>query len=77
MKDLLGDKDQWIVVDSSTPPKGTSIKDWEKLEWKVKNTILLYLSYLVLLNVLGEDITKALWNMLGDLYHFKSLVNKL
>ena len=30
----------------------------------------------VLLNVLGEDTTKALWDKLGTLYQSKSLVNK-
>jgi len=31
----------------------------------------------VLLNVSGEAMTKALWDKLGNLYHSKSLVNKL
>jgi hypothetical protein len=31
----------------------------------------------VLLNVLGESTTKKLWDKLGTLYQFKSLVNKL
>jgi hypothetical protein len=32
---------------------------------------------LVLLNVLGEDSTKKLWDKLGSLYQLKSMVNKL
>jgi hypothetical protein len=37
----------------------------------------LCLSDLILLNVLGEATTKALWDKLGDLYQSKYLVNKL
>jgi hypothetical protein len=36
------------------------MKDMMKLDRKEKNKIQLYLSYLVLLNVIGEDTTKAL-----------------
>jgi len=39
--------------------------------------IELCLSYLVRLNVSGEDSTKKLWDKLGRLYQSKSLVNKL
>jgi hypothetical protein len=35
------------------------------------------LSNSVLLNVLGEDISKELWDNLGTLYQSKSLVKKL
>jgi hypothetical protein len=31
----------------------------------------------MLVNVLGENSTKKLWNKLGSLYQLKSLVNKL
>ena len=36
MEDLLVDKDQWIVVDSSTKPMGVSNEEWKKLDRKVK-----------------------------------------
>jgi hypothetical protein len=39
MEDLLVDRDQWIVVDPSTTPTGTSIDDWKKLDQKAKSTI--------------------------------------
>jgi hypothetical protein len=32
MKDLLVDRDQWIVVDPGTAPTGTSTDDWKKLD---------------------------------------------
>ena len=47
------------------------------MDRKAKSTIRLCLSNLVLLNVSGEDTTKDLWEKLGNLYQFKSLVNKL
>ena len=77
MEDLLVDKDQWIVVDSSTKPMGVSDEEWRKLDQKAKSTIRLCVSDSVLLNVSGEATTKALWDKLGTLYQFKSLVNKL
>jgi hypothetical protein len=39
MEDLLVDIDQWIVVDPSTAPIGTSTDDWKKLDRKAKRTI--------------------------------------
>jgi hypothetical protein len=64
-------------VDTCTTPTETSIDDWKKLDWKVKSTIRLCLSYSVLLNVSEEATTKDLWDNLGKLYQSKSLVNKL
>eukprot|EP00253_Pinus_taeda_P033018 PITA_33018 len=77
MEDLLLDKDQWIMVELGTKPTGVSNEEWKRLEQKAKSTIRLYVSYSILLNVLGEAMTKALWDKLGMLYQFKSLVNKL
>jgi hypothetical protein len=74
MEDLLVDKDQWILVDPGTAPTRTSIEDWKKLDRKAKRTIQLCLSDLVLLNVLGEATTKALWDKFGTLYQSKSPV---
>jgi hypothetical protein len=54
-----------------------STEDWEKLDRKVRSTIHLCLSDSILLNVYREDSTKKLWEKLGNLYHSKSLVNKL
>ena len=71
------DKDQWIVVDLGTKPTRVSNEKWKKLDRKAKNTIRLCVSDLVLLNVSGEAMAKALWDKLGTLYQSKSLVNKL
>ena len=77
MEDLLVDRDHWIAVDPGTTPTGTSIDDWKKTDWKAKSTIRLCLSDSVLLNVSKEATAKDLWEKLGNLYHSKSLVNKL
>eukprot|EP00253_Pinus_taeda_P002802 PITA_02802 len=77
MEDLLVDNDQWIVVDPGTKPTGVFDEGCKKLDWKAKNTIRLCISNSVLLNVSGEATMKALWDKLGILYQFKSLVNKL
>ena len=77
MEDLLVDKDRWIVVDPGTKPTGVTDEEWKKLDQKAKNTIRLCVSDLVLLNVSGEAMAKALWDKLGTLYQSKSLVNKL
>jgi hypothetical protein len=39
MEDLLVDIYQWIVVDPSTAPTGTSTDVWKKLDRKAKSTI--------------------------------------
>jgi hypothetical protein len=77
MEDLLVERDQWIAVDPSTAPIGNSIDDWKKMDQKAKRTIRLCLSDSVLLNVSKEATAKDLWEKLGKLYQYKSLVNKL
>jgi hypothetical protein len=77
MEDLLVDIDQWITVDPSTEPTGTSVDDWKKLDRKVKSTIRLCLLDSVLLNVVEESTTKNLWDKFRKLYPSKSLVNKI
>jgi len=77
MEDLLVDKDQWIAIDPGTKPTGVSDEEWKKLDRKAKSTIQLCVSDLVLLNVLGEAMTKDLWDKLGILYQSKYLVIKL
>jgi hypothetical protein len=77
MEYLLVDKDQWVMVDLGTTPTRTSLDDWKKLDRKVKSTIRLCLSDLVLLNVSEEATTKYLWDKFGKMYQSKSLVNKL
>jgi len=42
-----------------------SDEEWKKLDRKVKSTIQLCVSNLVLLNVSGEATMKALWDKLG------------
>jgi hypothetical protein len=76
MEHILVDKDQWIVVDPSTAPKGNLEYDWKKLDHKVKSTIQLCLSDSILLNVSEEATTKDLRDNLGKLYQSKSLVSK-
>jgi hypothetical protein len=56
---------------------GVLMEEWEKLQIRERSTIQLCLANLVLLNVLGEDSAKKLWDKLGSLYLSKSLVNKL
>ena len=77
MEDLLVDKYQWIMVDLGTKPTAMLDEDWKKLDRKAKSTIWLCVSDLVLLNVSGESTAKNLWEKLGTLYQYKSLVNKL
>jgi hypothetical protein len=77
MEDMLVDRDQWIMVDPGTVPTITSTDDWKNLDWKVKSTIQLCLSDSILLNVSKEATTKNLWDKLGKLYQYNSLVNKL
>jgi hypothetical protein len=54
-----------------------SREEWEKIERMERSIIQLCLADLVMLNVLGEDSTKKLWDKLGSLYQLKYLVNKL
>eukprot|EP00253_Pinus_taeda_P010171 PITA_10171 len=77
MEDLLVDKDQWIMLDPSAKPMGVSDEEWKKLDQKAKSTIRLCVLDSVLLNVSREATVKALWDKLGTLYQYKSLVNKL
>jgi hypothetical protein len=77
MEDILVDRDQWIAVDSGTAPTRNSTDGWKYLDQKAKSTIRLCLSDSVLLNVSEEATTKGLWDKLGNLYKYKSLVNKL
>jgi hypothetical protein len=73
----LVEKYQWIMVDTSIAPIGTSIDEWKKMDQKEKSTIRMCLSDSILLNVSEEATTKNLWEKLGKLYQSKSLVNKL
>jgi hypothetical protein len=77
MEDLLVDRDQWIMVDLGTTPKGTSTNDCKNFDRKEKSTIWLCLLDSLLINVSEEDTTKNLWDKLGNLYQSTSLVNKL
>jgi hypothetical protein len=54
-----------------------STDEWEKLERRERSMIRLFLADSMLLNVLGEDSAKKLWDNLGILYQSKYLVNKL
>ena len=77
MEDLLVDKDQCIVVDLDTKPMGVCDEEWKNLDRKAKSTIRSCVSDLVLLNVSGGAMMKALRDKSGTLYQSKSLVNKL
>jgi len=76
MEDILVDKENSVVEDHGTTPTNMSTKYCMKFDRKVKSTIWLCLWDSTLLNVLGEDIDKVLWDKLGILYQSKSLVNK-
>jgi hypothetical protein len=65
------------MMDPGTTPTGTSTDDWKKLDRKAKSTMRLCPLDSVLLNVLEEGTTKDLWDKLGNVYQYKSLVNKL
>ena len=39
IEDLLGDQEQWIVVDPCMKPTPTSQYNWDKLETRVRSTI--------------------------------------
>jgi len=64
-------------MDPGTKPTSMSKEDWDKLDRKLKNKILLCLLDSVLSNVSREGSSKKLWEKLGNLYQSKSLVNKL
>jgi hypothetical protein len=49
-------------------PIGMSDEDWEKLEQKAVDTIILSLSSNVLFNVSTWKATQGLWNHLSDMY---------
>jgi hypothetical protein len=65
---LLVDREKWIAVCLGTMTTCMSTKEWEKIERRERSTFRIYLAYLVLLNVSGEDSTKKLWDKLGSLY---------
>ena len=73
MEDLLVDKEQWVAIDLGTKPIAMLKEDWDKLDRKARRMIYLCLSYLVLLNVSGEDSAKKPWENLGNLYQSKYL----
>jgi hypothetical protein len=64
------------MVCPSTMLEGMSTNEWGKIERKERSTIQLCLANSVLLNVSGEYLAKKMWDKLGILYKFKSLVNK-
>jgi hypothetical protein len=57
--------------------KDMSMEEWEKLERREISMIQLSLANSVLLNVLGEDLAKKLWDKMEILYQLKYIVNKL
>jgi hypothetical protein len=71
------EKHYWITMDLGTTPTVTSTDDWKKLDQKANSTMRLCPLDSVLLNVLEKGTTKDLWDKLGNLYQYKSLVNKL
>ena len=77
MEDLSVNQEQWIIVETRSIKTSTSKEDSKKLDKKSQSTIWRCLVDWVLLNVSGEDTTKKLWDKLGNLYHLKSIVNKL
>jgi len=76
MKDLLVDRERWVVVNLGTKMTNMSKEDCDKFERRVRSTTQICLAYF-LLNVLVEDNEKRLCEKLGNLYHSKSLVKTL
>jgi hypothetical protein len=74
---LLVDREQWTTICPGTMLTGMSMKKWEKIQRRARSAIQLCLADSVLLNGLGEDSSKKLWDKLGSLYQSKSMVNKL
>jgi hypothetical protein len=68
IEDLLVDREQWITICLGTILLGMSREEWEKLKVRERSTIQMSLADSMLLNVLGEDSTKKLWDKLGSLY---------
>jgi hypothetical protein len=52
-------------------------EEWDKLEKRENSLFQLFLIDLVLLNFTNEETAKKVWDNLGSLYLWKSLVNKL
>lgn len=77
MEDLLEDREQWIVMNPGIASIGMSAMDWDKLERRARSTIRIYLADSVFMDMLDEYTAKKLWEKLGNLYQFNSLVNKL
>ena len=77
MKDILVDQEQWVAFDPKTKLTSMSDEDWMKLDRKARSTVQLCLADSMLLNVLGEDNMKKLWEKLGNLYQSNSMVSKL
>ena len=77
MEYLLVDQEQWRMVFLGTHSTSMSMEEREKLERKERSMIRLFLADSMLLNVSGEDSAKKLWDRMGSLYQWKSLVNKL
>jgi hypothetical protein len=77
MEDLIVDREQWTMVCLGTQPKSMLTEEWEKIKRRARSMIQICLEDSVLLNVLGEDSSKKLWDKLGSLYQSKSMVNKL
>jgi hypothetical protein len=77
IEDLLVYQEKWETFCLGTMPIGMSMEEWENLERRERSMIPICLSYSILLNVLGEDSAKKLWDKLGILYQSKFMVNKL
>ena len=45
MEDLIVYQEQWIAMSLKTPPTSIMKEDWEKLETKERNMILIYLVF--------------------------------
>jgi hypothetical protein len=74
---LLVDREQWKILCPSTMLVGMPTEECEKIKRRERSITQPCLGDSVLLNVLGEDSAKKLWDKLGRLYLSKYLVNKL
>ena len=62
IEDLL--VDEWTTVSPGTQLTCMLMEEWEKIKRRERSTIWLCLADLALLNVLGEDSNKKLWDKL-------------
>ena len=62
---LVGDREEWIVVDPITKITSMLKEFWDHFEWNLRSIIELSLLASTLFNVTKECIIKKRWDILG------------